>query len=742
MPARIQKVRASFLNFRYFGVSSVLFFFVIICTAFFLVYQNAEVMREQTNAAFNQQQLILARQVAYQIDINLDDIEGNLEILNSLIERIPREEWESTLHTVFAQRPYRGLMEIGIADAEGKVLALEKSAGTDPPLPPDFLKDCREEEESEITLGPARLITVRPGVREVTALLCYRMSPLALPGGRLFSRINITSLIEHITRHIRSGKTGYMWSVNEEGLFLYHPEREFVGKDAFTARKERKPKISFKQINEIMKNRMLRGEEGTGLYVTGWHRGQVGDMTKLIAFSPVESGLLTPAHTWSMAVAAPITEVEETVRKVYIRHFVAEGALIASMFLFGLTIVLMQNRIARALRRRVEETEADLHEKERIYERMVQQATDLIYIFDLEMRIVILNRQTMDLFSSLVFTSEDGAGIPADIDATDEAVWKNRRLDEIMRPSDSGFMRKKIDEVLSKRKSITYEHTITPGGRQVRLSTKLIPIRNDQGKVHLVLGISRDMTEKMEMDQRIYNAEKLASIGILASGVAHEINNPLAIILGFTDLLLERFEEGSSEYEDLKLVEENANHAKKVVEDLLGFARLTEGLEDTVDVKESIETVVRIVRNTLLTRKIDYRAELPESLPRVRGDAREFQQVLFNLINNAVAAMTSEEGDGGKLTLTARADGQWVHVSVSDTGVGIPNRVKPQIFDPFFTTKKVGEGTGLGLSLCYGIVHKYGGRINFSSVSPEDYPNRPAGTTFVVSMPLFKESES
>jgi len=139
-----------------------------------------------------------------------------------------------------------------------------------------------------------------------------------------------------------------------------------------------------------------------------------------------------------------------------------------------------------------------------------------------------------------------------------------------------------------------------------------------------------------------------------------------------------------------------------------------------------------------MTRKIELEVRIPENLPRVRGDTREFQQVIFNLLNNSISAM---EKSGGTLTITARAEGEWVHLSVIDTGAGIPNRIKPQIFDPFFTTKKVGEGTGLGLSLCYGIVKKYGGKITFSSSSAEDNFAAPTGTTFTVSMPVDQEEK-
>jgi two-component system NtrC family sensor kinase len=241
------------------------------------------------------------------------------------------------------------------------------------------------------------------------------------------------------------------------------------------------------------------------------------------------------------------------------------------------------------------------------------------------------------------------------------------------------------------------------------------------------------------MDKHMYNTEKLASIGTLAAGVAHEINNPLAIILGFTDLLKQRFPEGAPELDDLKMIEDNANLAKKTVENLLGFARISEGSEESVDVGSALEKVVSITEHTLMTRKIEVVTDIDRDLPRVTGDPREFQQVIFNLINNASSAMAD---GGGTLTLSAASRDGWVRVKVRDTGCGIPDRIKAQIFDPFFTTKNVGEGTGLGLSLCYGIVRKHGGKIEFTSVSAEDEPGKPSGTTFTVSMPVFEPKET
>ena len=142
---------------------------------------------------------------------------------------------------------------------------------------------------------------------------------------------------------------------------------------------------------------------------------------------------------------------------------------------------------------------------------------------------------------------------------------------------------------------------------------------------------------------------------------------------------------------------------------------------------------MKIAKITLKAQKIDWTFRAPDSLPIVQGDTREFQQVIFNLINNSAAAVPAV---GGRITITVCKLKDEIEVNISDNGYGIPERIKTNIFDPFFTTKKVGEGTGLGLSLCYGIMKKLGGNISFSSRSREDHPDEPSGTTFTVTLPV------
>lgn len=732
LTSRVLGLVQRLLGSRYLILASSLIFAAVIAIAFWMVYANSRVMHDQVNDSFNQQQLILARQAASQIDAILRDIQIEVKSLKTLQPYAQVGALEQTMRSVVERTRDKGLIEIGVIDPSRRLLQvccdgrrtevrLKKSTEMYPPDP-----------TGTIYLSP---LQVEPGEDDRVMVTSVFHTPMNFVDGQgaLYARLDVSRLVTRVTKDIRSGRTGYAWVIDQGGMFLYHPEAAFIGKNAFTARAERQPYISFTEINRIMKERMLRGEEGVGLYESGWHRGMEGRITKLIAFTPVRSEALPPGGLWSVAVAAPISEVSETVHWVYIRHIIAETALIIAVFMVGILAFVQQRRISKDLKARVERTQSDLEETERIYQRVVEQATDLIYILDPGMRVVLLNPHSIEVFSHLVVPGPEGTQPSKGADLSQPEYYLGRDLHELLRPEDIAFMRKQMDRVLEQQSSISFGQTLTINGRQIHLSTKLIPIRNEKEEIYQFLSISRDITERMEMDQRIYNTEKLASIGTLAAGVAHEINNPLAVILGFADLLLERFPSGSPHYEDLKIIEYNANNAKKVVQDLLGFARISEGLEDTVDIEHSVSTVLRIVQNTLMTKKITLVTDTSADLPRVRGDTREFQQVIFNLINNAIAAMGKA---GDTLTVAARAEGEWVHVDVIDTGSGIPDRIKPRIFDPFFTTKKVGEGTGLGLSLCYGIIKKYGGKITLSSSSAEDNPLKPTGTHFTVFMPV------
>jgi two-component system NtrC family sensor kinase len=266
------------------------------------------------------------------------------------------------------------------------------------------------------------------------------------------------------------------------------------------------------------------------------------------------------------------------------------------------------------------------------------------------------------------------------------------------------------------------------------------PIFNDQGVVTHVIEMARDVTRWKKAGEQMYNVQKLASMGKLAAGIAHELNNPMAIILGFADLFLEKVKPGSKEYEMLKAIERQGLNCKRIIESFLSLASYQETAEHSTEVNASLDSVFSVIENILVTKKITLDMDLAEDLPKVRGNSGHLQQVFMNLITNAIAAIDEEEGGFLNISTRLNETGDRIDIRFEDTGHGIRKEDRDKIFDPFFTTRKVGEGTGLGLSVCHGIVIKYGGEITFETVFEEEDRDRK-GTTFILSLPVPSENE-
>jgi two-component system NtrC family sensor kinase len=256
----------------------------------------------------------------------------------------------------------------------------------------------------------------------------------------------------------------------------------------------------------------------------------------------------------------------------------------------------------------------------------------------------------------------------------------------------------------------------------------------------MVTRIAEADEEKHLMDEKVIETGKLASIGELASGVAHEINNPVAIMVEeagwIGDLLEEEEFQASKNIEELRRalaqIRTQGKRCKEITRKLLSFARKTSLAVQDIQVNEMIEEILGISAQRAKYAMVEITTRLQEGLPSVRVSLSELQQVLLNLINNALDAM---EKKGGKLTLSTRAEDGFVVVEVADTGVGIPAANLNRIFDPFFTTKAVGKGTGLGLSICYGIIENMGGRIEVQSTVD-------VGTAISVYIPSLQKESS
>ncbi len=303
-----------------------------------------------------------------------------------------------------------------------------------------------------------------------------------------------------------------------------------------------------------------------------------------------------------------------------------------------------------------------------------------------------------------------------------------RKLVELVPPGRREALSGALAETLAGKQVDNLELPVLLGqGRGGQFSINLSPMRDEPGHVNSIVVVMTDITDAAMLQAKLMHTEKMAAVGQLVSGVAHEVNNPLTAVLGFTDLLLENPEIPAPAKEDLKVILAEAQRTKQIVQNLLSFARQMPPQRDSVPLNT-------IVRRTLALRAYDFSSHgveiverLNERIPDIIGDAHQLQQVFLNILNNAYDAV-HEIGRPGRIEISTSAAEGFAEVLFRDNGQGIayPDR----IFDPFFTTKEVGKGTGLGLSICYGIVREHGGEILCAN------NDDGMGATFTVRLPI------
>ncbi len=280
---------------------------------------------------------------------------------------------------------------------------------------------------------------------------------------------------------------------------------------------------------------------------------------------------------------------------------------------------------------------------------------------------------------------------------------------------------------------------LTKSGEEIpiELSAALV---YEEGHEIASVGIFTDLRERLKIEEQLQQthlqlvqSEKMASVGKLAAGVAHEINNPLGGILIYASLMLEDMAEDDPRREDIKRIVQETTRCKEIVKSLLEFGHQSGPKFEPVDVNRAIVDGLFFLENQAIFHNIEIVKDLDPFLPRIMGNASQLKQVFMNMVVNAADAMSGN----GKLTIRTRLseDESYVTVEFTDTGVGIPEENLSKIFDPFFTTKEVGKGTGLGLAVCYGIAEKHGGRIEVDSKVGE-------GTTFRIILPVKGEQKS
>jgi len=387
-----------------------------------------------------------------------------------------------------------------------------------------------------------------------------------------------------------------------------------------------------------------------------------------------------------------------------------------------------------------------LAELKAYHEDIIQSITEGIVVIDRDMRV----------------TSFNDAGERVSRQAPAGAIGK--KVFEVLPALDTPDCRHAFERAITRgRPTEIGEVTYQIGNEKVIVNLKVSPLKNDSGDVYGAVLLSQDITEKRRLETQLIQSDRLASLGQLAAGVAHEINTPLTLISGYTEVLAEAATRDATSSLYLKTIAEEADRIAEIVRSLLCFARPNAVQAGRCKVNEAVERILKIFGGQMLHKGIEVRLGLDEDDPEAAIDTGELQQVLLNMVLNAIQAMphggsleiltrgvsrksaraaaneehpgngerpgaAGEEPEASFDNSQRRASMDTVEIVVKDTGCGIPPENIPKIFDPFFTTKEVGKGTGLGLAVSFGIVEKHGGAIGVESEVGK-------GTTFTITLP-------
>jgi PAS domain S-box-containing protein len=269
----------------------------------------------------------------------------------------------------------------------------------------------------------------------------------------------------------------------------------------------------------------------------------------------------------------------------------------------------------------------------------------------------------------------------------------------------------------------------TNTSQEVLASWVCSPMQNEAGRVIGVVAVGRDLTERRKLEMQILQSQKLAALGVMAGGIAHEIRNPLAISSSAAQFLIE---EPICELEPefvvkcAEKIHQGIHRASKIIENLMRFARPSFQNElESVDLVTLCNDTIGLVANEAKLKKVELDIQLPSTPMIINGQPHMLQQMLMNLMLNAFRAMPN----GGRIKFSLQSNHEEVMLYIADTGTGIPTHNLDKIFDPFFTTSPVGEGVGLGLSLCYSIIKQH-----FGAIEVESTPNK--GSLFTIRLPL------
>ncbi|MEW6358643.1 MAG: ATP-binding protein [Planctomycetota bacterium] len=518
--------------------------------------------------------------------------------------------------------------------------------------------------------------------------LSNRLATLFDVSKRMVSTADLDQLARHVfdsAVRVANGDSGSLMLLNEETGVLN--VKESIG------------------LNDTAKTEVIRfGERVAGVVAQG--KGAVL-LTGDVSADPSYPNAITGRDIAS-AVCAPLKIGEKTLGVLNVNRgsakppFEKADCLLLESLANHAAIVLEKARLHEELERAYDASRMQ-------YETLVNTANAMIFLTDSAGMLQFVNPRGAEMLGR---QAEEIEGKP---------------VFEFIHPDDAPKFESALSEVTREGKSVSHlEYRVGPReGPWRQHSASFAPLRKQTGEGYDLLGVADDVTDYVDLQKRLAQSAKLASLGTMVAGIAHELNNPLTGVIGFAELLKEKGQIKDVAGEELEMILKQADRCAKTVGGLLKFARQQEARKEPADINRIVRDSLDFRRREMRLQNIDVIEDYDPELPETAVDASQIQQVFLNIISNAFDAMVERHGRGTLLVRTSHDDKQ-VSIEFGDDGGGIEHIDK--IFDPFYTTKDVGKGTGLGLSISYGIVEQHGGEI--------EARNAEGGARFTVRLPI------
>jgi len=663
---------------------------VVIAGVLAVAFVSRHMIVSNTAEAFNRQQLFLVRESARGIENFIQGIETSLHTAADTYALYPDQK---TLHPFFL-RQQKLMQALFLASDDGSIIQL---------YPPQFSADF-ERADIQKFLIRATSSTQQVFISDFIAAAPNNAGRSFIMGVPVREKrqwmcclVNFSALKDEFIYPIKSGKTGYAWMIDSQGVLLAHPNKSMEGKRVVEVLKELWPENTTFNLETLIDKEMVKGVEGKGEY-TGWHIGEKQLTKKLIAYAPIRfNGLL-----WSIGVAAPYREAMAPLMASITGPLVFICGFIA-VLLLGAFILSAQEKRTRTAAQEI----AWSHE-------VIDGITDGISIIDRDYRVLMVNKAISEWHNKPM------------------VLFRGKPCYEVFQQQSSLCQGCPAHEAFETGRPVLRERVSTTlGGKKFYFHLTAFPLKDEDGRTMRVVEYVKDVTGEMALRSELLQHERKSMIVKMSAQVAHEIRNPLGSLTLNIDLLDDAISgyqapEAVEAKELIATIKNEIESLHKVLREYLECTRFPKIQPAKQDVNMVIEDLFGLLEEEFRHRKILFKTTFEYNLPAALLDKDQIHRAFLNLARNAIEAMPG----GGTIEVATRLVQPWIEIVFADSGSGMPADQLERIFTPFYTTKS--GGTGLGLSITQHIIAEHKGEITCDSTPGQ-------GARFTVRLPVWQD---